>query len=111
MLSFAALPVLKASHQWSTSLPNPYNLSFSFYYFLMFFMALYIPCEHPFNPRRACAARVNCSCIGFVCLSVSVTLNLTSRVFVRLTKYTTYLTGNEGQKFRTVFSETAPLQS
>ena len=52
------------------------------------------------NPRRAC---------GFVCLSV--TLNLTSRVFVRLTKDTTYLTGNEGQKFRTVFSETAPLQS
>ena len=32
----------------------------------------------------------------WVCLSV--TLNLTSRVFVRLTKDTTYLTGNEGQK-------------
>ena len=42
---------------------------------------------------------------------VSVTLNLTSRVFVRLTKDTTYLTGNEGQKIRTVFSEKAPLQS
>ena len=47
--------------------------------------------------------------VGSVCLSV--TLHLTSRVFVRLTKDTTYLTGNEGQKFRTVFSETAPLQS
>ena len=44
-----------------------------------------------------------------VCLSV--TLHLTSRVFVRLTKDTTYLTGNEGQKFCAVFSENAPLQS
>ena len=35
---------------------------------------------------------------SWVCLSVclSVTLHLTSRVFVRLTKDTTYLTGNEG---------------
>ena len=51
--------------------------------------------------------------VGSVCLCVcvSVTLHLTSRVFVRLTKDMTYLTGNEGQKFRTVFSETAPLQS
>ena len=49
--------------------------------------------------------------VGSVCLSVclSVTLHLTSRVFVRLTKDTTYLTGKEGQKFRTVFSENAPL--
>ena len=30
---------------------------------------------------------------------MSVTLHLTSRVFVRLTKDTTYLTGNEGQKY------------
>ena len=56
------------------------------------------------------AQRGYCS---WVCLSVclSVTLNLTSRVSVRLTKDTTYLTGNEGQKFRTVFSENPPLQS
>ena len=59
------------------------------------------------NSRRAWAARV--TVVGSVCLSV--TLNLTSRVFVSLTKDTTYLTGNEGQKFRTVFSENAPLQS
>ena len=32
-------------------------------------------------------------------------------MFVRLTNDTTYLTGNEGQKFRAVFSENAPLQS
>ena len=61
------------------------------------------------NPRRACAARVTVVVGLSVC--PSVTLNLTSRMFVRLTKDTTYLTGNEGQKFRTVFSENAPLQS
>ena len=45
-----------------------------------------------------------------ICLSVcvSVTLHLTSQVFVRLTED---LTGSEGQKFLMVFSETAPLQS
>ena len=47
--------------------------------------------------------------VGLVC--VCVTLHLASRMFVRLTKDMIYLTGNEGQKFRTVFSETAPLQS
>ena len=39
-----------------------------------------------------------------VCVCLSVTLHLTSRMFVRLTNDATYLTGNEGQKFRTVFS-------
>ena len=50
--------------------------------------------------------------VGSVCVSVcqSATLHLTSRVFVRLTKDTTYLTGKEGQKFLTVFSENAPLR-
>ena len=51
----------------------------------------------------ACAVRV--TVVGFVCLL------LTSRVFVRLTKDTIYLTGNEGQKICGVFSENAPLQS
>ena len=60
------------------------------------------------NPRRACAARVGSV---YVCVRLSVTLHLTSRMFVRLTNDTTYLTGNEGYKFRTVFSENAPLQS
>ena len=46
-----------------------------------------------------------------LCVCLSVTLNLTFRMFVRLTNDTTYLTGNEGRKFRTVFSENAPLQS
>ena len=48
---------------------------------------------------------------GYCILCVCVTLHLTSRVFVQLTKDTTYLTGNEGQTFLTDFSETAPLQS
>lgn len=43
MLMFTALPVVKARGQWSYSLPNPANISFSFYYFLCFFMLLYIP--------------------------------------------------------------------
>ena len=43
MLSFAALPVLRASGQWSLSLPNSLNFSFSFHYFLIFIMALYLP--------------------------------------------------------------------
>ena len=66
------------------------------------------------NPRRACAARV--TVVGSVCLSVclsvcvSVTQHLTSPMFVRLTNDTTYLTGNEGQKFCAVLSENAPLQ-
>ena len=46
-----------------------------------------------------------------LCVCLSGTLNLTSRVFVRLTKDTIYLTGNEGQKICAVFSENAPLQS
>ena len=62
-----------------------------------------------YYPRRTCAARVVGSVC--VCVCVSVTFHLTSRLFVRLTNDTTYLTGNEGQNFRTVFSETAPLQS
>ena len=35
-----------------------------------------------------------------LCVCVSVTLRLTSRVFVRLTKDATYLTGNKGQNFK-----------
>ena len=49
--------------------------------------------------------------VGSVCVCVSVTQHLTSPMFVRLTNDTTYLTGNEGQNFRAVLSENAPLQS
>ena len=44
------------------------------------------------------------------CGSVSVTEHLTFPMFVCLTNDTTYLTGNEGQNFRAVLSENAPLQ-
>ena len=57
--------------------------------------------------RHTCAVRV--TVVGSVC--VSVTQHLTSPMFFRLTKNTTYLTGNEGQIFRAVSSENAPLQS
>ena len=69
-------------------------------------MVLYYNYGEMGNPRARMRSEGYCS---WVCLSV--TLNLTSRVFVRLTKDTTYLTGNEDQKFRTVFSENASLQS
>ena len=46
---------------------------------------------------------------SWVC--VSVTLYLTSGTSVRLTNDRRYLTGNEGQKLRAVFSETAPFES
>ena len=49
--------------------------------------------------------------VGCVCLCVSVTLHLTSRMSVRPRNDTIYPTGNEGQKICGVFSETAPLQS
>ena len=58
-------------------------------------------------PRRACAARVRLS----VCVRARARArHLTSPMFVCLTNDTTYLTGNEGQKFRAVLSENAPLQ-
>ena len=60
------------------------------------------------NPRRACAGGLRELGLS-VC--VSVTYHLTFPMFVCLTNYTTYLTGNEGQKFRAVLSENAPLQS
>ena len=46
-----------------------------------------------------------------VCLSVTQQLHLTYPMFIRPTNDTTYLTGNEGQKFCGVFSENAMLQS
>ena len=47
--------------------------------------------------------------VGSVCLSVS--LYLTPRTSVRPRNDTIYPTGDEGQNFRTVLSETAPLQN
>ena len=74
-------------------------------------MIIYYHCTVPCLPSARMRSEVRgsvCVCVYVrvsVCLSVclSVTLHLTSRVFVRLTKDTTYLTGNEGQKFRTIF--------
>ena len=46
-----------------------------------------------------------------VCVCLSVTQHLASRMFIRPTNDMTYLTGDEGQKLCGVFSENAPLQS
>ena len=52
-----------------------------------------------------------CVCVcDNVCVCLSVTQHLTFPMFVCLTNDTTYLTGNEGQKFCAVLSENAPLQ-
>ena len=42
--------------------------------------------------------------------TVSVCVSVTFPMFVCLTNDTTYLTGNEGQNFRAVLFENAPLQ-
>ena len=74
-------------------------------FFCVFFVLLFLKAIHGslfLNPRRACAVRVTVVVSVCLCVCVSVTLNLTCRMFVRLTNDTTYLTGNKG---RTVFSE------
>ena len=43
MMMFTALPVARASQQWSVILPNPCNMAFSYYYFIIFTIFLYIP--------------------------------------------------------------------
>ena len=65
---------------------------------------------HFINPRRACAGGLRVCVSVCVCVCVSVTQHLTFPVFICLTNDTTYLTGNEGQKFLAVLSENAPLQ-
>ncbi|KAJ6666788.1 hypothetical protein lerEdw1_020513 [Lerista edwardsae] len=41
---YAALPYVKRSGMFSVRLPNKYNVSFDYYYFLLIVMASYIPC-------------------------------------------------------------------
>lgn len=45
MIMYAALPVVQATQQWSIPLPNMCNISFSFYYFIVLTIVLYIPGE------------------------------------------------------------------
>ena len=49
--------------------------------------------------------------VGSVSVCLSVTQHLASPMFVHLTNDTTYLMGNEGQKFQAFFPENTPLQS
>ena len=43
MMMFTAMPVTRASQQWSLVLPNPWNMAFSYYYYIIFNVILYIP--------------------------------------------------------------------
>jgi hypothetical protein len=45
---YAALPYVKKSGMFSIRLPNKYNVSFDYYYFLLITMASYIPCKYIF---------------------------------------------------------------
>ena len=45
-----------------------------------------------------------------LCVCLSVTQHFASRMFIRPTNDTTYLTGSEGQNVCVFFSENAPLQ-
>uniref|UniRef100_A0A8C3HNY3 Very-long-chain (3R)-3-hydroxyacyl-CoA dehydratase n=1 Tax=Chrysemys picta bellii TaxID=8478 RepID=A0A8C3HNY3_CHRPI len=43
---YAALPYVKKTGIFSLRLPNKYNVSFDYYYFLIIVMASYIPCKY-----------------------------------------------------------------
>ena len=43
LLFLSSLPVVKARRQWDISMPNPLNIGFSFYVFLIVSMLLYVP--------------------------------------------------------------------
>ncbi|RUS88985.1 hypothetical protein EGW08_003232 [Elysia chlorotica] len=43
MSIFAALPVVKKSHMYSFDLPNKWNVSFNYYYYLCFIIVSYLP--------------------------------------------------------------------
>ena len=43
MMMFTAIPVTRASQQWSLVLPNPWNMAFSYYYYIILNIILYIP--------------------------------------------------------------------
>ncbi|XP_033099426.1 very-long-chain (3R)-3-hydroxyacyl-CoA dehydratase 2-like [Anneissia japonica] len=40
---YAALPIVKSNSLYSVTLPNKFNISFNYYYALIFFMVLYLP--------------------------------------------------------------------
>ena len=45
MSIFAALPVVKKTHMYSFDLPNKWNISFNYYYYLCFIIFSYLPGE------------------------------------------------------------------
>ncbi|XP_043823356.1 very-long-chain (3R)-3-hydroxyacyl-CoA dehydratase 1 isoform X1 [Dromiciops gliroides] len=49
---YAALPYVKKTGMFSLRLPNKYNVSFDYYYFLLLTMASYIPYEKNGGPKK-----------------------------------------------------------
>lgn len=43
---YAALPYVKKTGMFSLRLPNKYNVSFDYYYFLIIVMFSYVPCKY-----------------------------------------------------------------
>lgn len=57
MTIYEALPSVQTSNLYSLPLPNPYNIGFSFYYYLWFILASYVPVFphlylHMFSQRK-----------------------------------------------------------
>lgn len=46
MTIYAALPYVRKAGMYSLRLPNKYNVSFDYYYFLIIVMLSYIPCKN-----------------------------------------------------------------
>ncbi|GFO44583.1 very-long-chain (3r)-3-hydroxyacyl-coa dehydratase [Plakobranchus ocellatus] len=62
MSIFAALPVVKKTNMYSFDLPNKYNVSFSYFYYLCFIMVSYLPVFpqlylHMFSQRKKVLGR------------------------------------------------------
>ena len=49
---YAALPIVRRTAMYSLRLPNKYNVSFDYYYFLIIAMLSYIPRKNRFPARR-----------------------------------------------------------
>lgn len=47
MTIYAALPYVRKAGMYSLRLPNKYNVSFDYYYFLIIVMLSYIPRKNP----------------------------------------------------------------
>jgi hypothetical protein len=73
---YTALPYVRKTGMLSMRLPNKYNVSFDYYYFLVIVMLSYIPCKQPTYNVSVCSADRWAS----VTHGSSLSLVLTSRI-------------------------------